>query len=111
MLLILRSRAAFSLLNGSFGSVRFFSEGTSPARGWRWPIGASRTIGWLFVAVDDPPPVPVCAMAAGAPISVSSAADIVSFVVIRFRILILLALKSAPIGPVREPRLLHNCGV
>jgi len=35
MLLILRSRAAFSLLSGSFGSLRFFSLGTSLARGWR----------------------------------------------------------------------------
>ena len=35
MLLILRSSAAFSLLSGSFGSLRFFSLGTSLARGWR----------------------------------------------------------------------------
>ena len=40
MLLILRSSAASSLLTGLFGSLRFFSFGTSPARGWRWPTGA-----------------------------------------------------------------------
>ena len=33
MLLILRSSAASSLFTGLFGSLRFFSLGTSPARG------------------------------------------------------------------------------
>src|SRR5712692_5456112 len=42
MLLILRSSAASSRLAGVFGLLRFFSDGTSSARGCRWPIGASR---------------------------------------------------------------------
>src|SRR3984893_13940359 len=44
-------------------------------------------------------------MAGRPPIKVSSAR-----VVISFRILILLALKNAPIAPAREPRSLRNCG-
>src|ERR1700681_3887949 len=44
-------------------------------------------------------------MAGRPPIRVSSA-----MVVISFRILILLALKNAPIAPAREPRSLRNCG-
>ena len=41
MPLIMRSSAAFSWLVGSFGSIRFFSEGTWSARGCRWPTGAA----------------------------------------------------------------------
>src|ERR1043166_3364436 len=82
MLLIFLSSRAFSLLSGSFGSLRFFSEGTSPARGGRWPIGAPR-IGCARVAPDDPLPLPVCA-SAGLPIRASTA-----IVVIRLRILLL----------------------
>src|ERR1700730_11320041 len=115
MLLILRSSAAFSLLNGSFGSFRFFSDGTWSARGWRCPIGASigasRTIGGFLAAGGDPP-VPVCANADGPPTRVSSA-----IVVISFRILILLTSKrnvtskrNASIAPARESRSLRNCG-
>src|SRR5258708_25826990 len=84
MLLIFLSRAAFSLLSGSFGSCRFFSLGTSPARGWRWPTGASRA-GAGFAAPGDPVLLPVCAIAAGLPSRASNA-----IVVIRFRILFLL---------------------
>src|ERR1700754_441342 len=84
MLLIFLSSKAFSLLSGSFGSFRFFSEGTSPARGWRCPLGASRA-GAGFVALVDPAPLPVCAIAAGLPIRASNA-----IVVIKFRISLLL---------------------
>src|SRR3954471_14307698 len=77
MLLILRSSAAFSLLSGSFGSLRFFSLGTSPARGWRWPTGA-----WTV----PPPPLPLppeffgtdedpCANASAPPIRTTSAVE------------------------------------
>src|SRR6267378_615462 len=79
MLLILRSSAASSRLTGSFGLLRFFSDGTSSARGCRWPIGASR-VGWgWFAAPDVPVLLPVCAIAAGAPIRASSAVDMISF--------------------------------
>jgi hypothetical protein len=43
MPLIMRSSAAFSWLTGSFGFIRFFSDGTWSTRGWRCPIGASGT--------------------------------------------------------------------
>src|SRR5882724_8452345 len=77
MLLILRSRAAFSLLSGSFGSLRFFSLGTSLARGWRWPSGAG--------IVDAPPPEffgtddDPCANASGPPIRTTSAIERIVF--------------------------------
>src|ERR1700759_35691 len=64
MLLIFLSRAASSLLMGSLGLPRFFSLGTSPARGWRWPIGACGRPPLLLA----PDPAPVWAMAVGAPI-------------------------------------------
>src|SRR5882672_9659177 len=84
MLLILRSRAAFSLLSGSFGSLRFFSLGTSPTRGWRWPTGAGITPPPPpppeFFGTDDDP----CANASGPPIRTTSAID-----KIVFRILVL----------------------
>src|ERR1700749_2524187 len=76
MLLIFLSRIASSLLMGSLGLPRFFSLGTSPARGWRWPIGASG-MPPLLVAPDDPEPV--WAMAVGAPIRIRSAIDIAVF--------------------------------
>src|ERR1700716_2981931 len=38
------SSAAFSWLTGSFGFIRFFSEGTWSARGWRCPAGAPGSI-------------------------------------------------------------------
>src|SRR5216683_4220460 len=41
MPLIVRSTAALSWFIGSFGFIRFFSEGTWSARGWRCPTGAS----------------------------------------------------------------------
>src|SRR5882724_2393787 len=41
MPLIIWSSAAFSWLIRSLGAIRFFSEGTSSARGWRCPTGAS----------------------------------------------------------------------
>src|SRR6185436_1106374 len=73
MLLILRSSARFSLLSGSFGSLRFFSLGTSLTRGWRWPTGACIT--------PPPPPPPEffgtdedpCANASAPPIRTISA--------------------------------------
>src|ERR1700694_5013783 len=43
---IMRSSAAFSWLSGSFGFIRFFSEGTWSARGWRCPTGASGSNCW-----------------------------------------------------------------
>src|SRR5215216_475898 len=83
MLLILRSRAAFSLLSGSFGSLRFFSLGTSLARGWRCPTGA-----WIvplppaplppppeFFGTDDAP----CANASAPPIRTISAIERIVF--------------------------------
>src|SRR5215207_10448967 len=79
MLLILRSSAAFSLLSGSFGSLRFFSLGTSPARGWRWPTGA-----WTVPPPPAPPPLPPeffgtdedpCANASAPPIRTTSAIE------------------------------------
>src|SRR4051794_5851031 len=82
MLLILRSSAAFSLLSGSFGSLRFFSLGTSLARGWRWPTGA-----WT---APPPPPLPPppeffetdedpCANASAPPIRTISAIERIVF--------------------------------
>src|SRR3954471_17550507 len=77
MLLILRSSAAFSLLKGSFGSLRFFSLGTSPTRGWRWPTGAC-------ITPPPPPPVPPeffgtdedpCANTSAPPIRTTSAIE------------------------------------
>src|SRR3954447_10268242 len=77
MLLILRSSAAFSLLKGSFGSLRFFSLGTSPTRGWRWPTGAC-------ITPPAPPPVPPeffgteedpCANTSAPPIRTTSAIE------------------------------------
>src|SRR5580693_5741003 len=91
MLLIFLSRAASSLLVGSFGLARFFSEGTSPARGWRWPTGASRTPVDGLAPGD---PVPVCAVAEGPAISARSAkvaidAVAIDLVVNSLRILLL----------------------
>src|ERR1700731_2226223 len=76
MLLIFLSRAASSLLMGSLGLPRFFSLGTSLRVGWRWPIGACGSPP-LLLAPDDP--VPVCAIAVGAPIRTRSAIDIAVF--------------------------------
>src|SRR4026207_1754028 len=79
MLLILRSRAAFSLLSGSFGSLRFFSLGRSLGRGCRCPPGP-----WItpppplppeFFETDDDP----CANASGPPIRTSSAIERIVF--------------------------------
>src|SRR5689334_15752389 len=75
MLLIFLSRSASSLLMESLGLPRFFSFGTSPARGWRWPIGACPTPP-LLLALD---PVPVWAIAVGAPVRASNAAKITDF--------------------------------
>src|SRR3984893_6891896 len=107
MLLILRSRAASSLLTGLFGSLRFFSGGTWSARGWRWPIGASRIICDWFVA---PPGAPVCASAIGPPIRAANAVIAIDLVVNVFRILPLPLSENAPIARDREHRSLHNCG-
>src|SRR6516165_71786 len=64
MLLIFLSSAWFSLLRGSLGSLRFFSSGTSVARGWRCPTGAGGTVPEDDdCPEDDPLPPPVCAMA------------------------------------------------
>jgi hypothetical protein len=47
----MRSSAAFSRLIES--SIGFFSEGTSSARGWRWPVGASpEAIAALSSSID-----------------------------------------------------------
>src|SRR4029077_10943631 len=84
MLVILRSRAAFSLLSGSFGSLRFFSSGTSPARGCRWPTGACTVGAGLseFFGTDDE----LCANALGQPIRIISAIDriVLRILVLRF---------------------------
>src|SRR5262245_55906985 len=71
MLLSFLSSVAFSLARKSVGLPRFFSSGTSAARGWRWPTGAGNTPPpppppELFTAVDEPPPL--WANPAGAPI-------------------------------------------
>src|SRR5215831_2582203 len=63
MLLIFLSSAWFSLLRGSLGSLRFFSLGTSDARGWRCPIGASGILPLMVSPVDIFLLFPVCAMA------------------------------------------------
>src|SRR5260370_39039142 len=107
MLLRLGSGGGFSLLSGSFGSLRFFSEGTSLARGWRWPIGASRGIADGFAAPGDPVLLPVCAIAAGPPTRASSARVGINFAVNNFGILLLLSQRNASIAPDREPRSLH----
>src|SRR3981189_1106972 len=44
MPLIMRATGVFCRFIGSFGFIRFFSEGTWSARGWRCPIGASGSI-------------------------------------------------------------------
>src|SRR5215831_10079295 len=75
MLLIFLSRIASSLFAGLFGSDRFFSFGTSLARGWRWPTGAGGTPP-LLVTVEVFPP---CAMAEGTPISTRSAIEMIVF--------------------------------
>src|SRR5260370_34464206 len=110
MLLRLGSGGGFSLLRGSFGSLRFFSEGTSLARGWRWPIGASRGIADGFAAPGDPVLLPVVAIAAGAPTRASSAMVGINFAVNNFRILLLPFQRNASIAPDRESRSLHNSG-
>jgi hypothetical protein len=46
MPLIMRSSATFSRLTGSFGVIRFFSEGTWSARGRRCPTAASGSNCW-----------------------------------------------------------------
>src|SRR5258708_6238809 len=74
MLLIFLSRAAFSLLSGSFGSFRFFSLGTSPARGWRWPTGA-----WTVGCAEFFGTVEPCANASGQTVRTISAADRIIF--------------------------------
>src|SRR3954470_8061164 len=75
MLLILRSSAAFSLLRGSFGSLRFFSLGTSPARGCRWPTGACIVppppLAPEFFGTDEDP----CANPSAPPIRTTSAIE------------------------------------
>src|SRR5882757_7531972 len=105
MLLILRSRAAFSLLKGSFGSLRFFSLGTSPTRGWRWPTGAC-------ITPPPPPPVPPeffgtdedpCANASAPQIRTTSA---IERIVVRILILPFAVFSTAP-----ARRSLRNCGV
>src|SRR5712671_1112834 len=96
MLLILRSRMAFSLLKGSFGSFRFFSLGTSPARGWRWPTGA-----WTVGCAEFFGTVEPCANASGQPVRTISATDRIIF-----RILVL-PFFIRIIAP--ERRSLHNC--
>src|SRR5436305_2047679 len=95
MLLIFLSRAASSLLAVLFGSLRFFSLGRSPARGWRWPIGACAGP-WFLTAVDDPPPV--CAMAVGTAIRIANA---VVMMVARIAVLPCSEeLSSRPVGDV-----------
>src|SRR5215813_3450582 len=78
MLLSFLSSVAFSLARKSVGLPRFFSSGTSAARGWRWPTGAGNTpppppAPEFFTAVDEPPPL--WANPAGAPIRSTSAID------------------------------------
>src|SRR5882724_4129416 len=70
MLLILRSSAASSLFIGLFGSLKFFSGGTSSTRGWRWPTGAGH--GPCFSDVGFAERLPVWAIAAGPSTSIRS---------------------------------------
>src|SRR6266567_8197371 len=86
MLLILRSRAASSLLTGLFGSLRFFSFGTSPARGWRWPTGASRGETDGFAAPEVPILFPLCATAADPPIRIRSDREAMVFFILLLRL-------------------------
>src|SRR3954449_7707613 len=79
MLLILRSSAAFSLLKGSLGSLRFFSLGTSPARGWRWPTGANGVDPEVAPPDVDPLWLPVCATAAPPSKTTSDTATMIFF--------------------------------
>src|SRR6267142_5866684 len=108
MLLILRSSAAASRLIGSSGLPRFFSDGTSLARGCRWPIGASRA-GWDWLAApdvpDDPVLLPVCATAIGPPNRTSIAIDMISL-----PISILHQQSNASTSHDQEPQSLRNCG-
>src|ERR1700692_276549 len=102
MLLIFLSRAASSLFTGLFGSLRFFSLGTSPARCWRWPTGAGTSgLSEFFGTVDDPP----CANASGPPIRTSSAIDRIIF-----RILVL-PFETHFIASAGERRYQRNSGV
>src|SRR5215203_2539307 len=100
MLLIFLSSRAFSLLRGSLGSFRILSDWSSPGRGWRWPIGASRWgWPWFFAAVEDPPLLLLCAIAAGPPIKTSNAANVITV-----RILFLHSIReNASIAPGRVP--------
>src|SRR5712664_3778780 len=82
MPLIVRSTAALSWFIGSFGFIRFFSEGTWSARGWRCPTGASGSNCWSeFVdggaAVFREPAV--CAIAAEVSTSASNATVLINF--------------------------------
>src|SRR5215475_12230296 len=81
MLLIFLSSTASSLLIGSLGLERFFSLGTSLARGWRWPIGASGIPPPLVA--PGPPGLLLCAIAAGEPISIRSAIEMIAFFMLR----------------------------
>jgi hypothetical protein len=82
---MMRSTAAFCWFVGSSGFIRFFSEGTWSARGWRCPTGASGSNGWSeFIdgaAAGSPEPAD-CAIAAEVPTRASNA-----IVVINFRIM------------------------
>src|SRR3954462_6121332 len=101
MLLIFLSRAAFSLLTASFGSLRFFSFGTSPARGWRWPTGAWTDDLSEFFGTDEDP----CANASGTTNRTNSATD---RIICRFLVLPLgFCRRLLFIAPERRP--VRNC--
>jgi hypothetical protein len=82
MPLIMRSTAALSWFIGSFGFIRFFSEGTWSARGWRCPTGASGSNCWSeFIdegAAGFREPA-VCAIAAAAMCGCGSGAILEAF--------------------------------
>ena len=92
MLLILRSRAAFSLLSGSFGSLRFFSLGTSLSarlamtdRRLHHPAAPPPLAPEFFETDEDP-----CANASAPPIRATSAIEriVVRILVLPFCILL-----------------------
>jgi hypothetical protein len=85
----MRSSAAFSWLTGSFGFMRFFSEGTWSARGWRCPTGASESICWSeFIdgaAAGFRGPAG-CAIAAEPSTRASNAIVVINFLILGLRV-------------------------
>ena len=110
MPLIMRSSAAFSWLIGSFGLIRFFSEGTWSARGWRCLTGASGSICWSEFAYGgaarfrEPAG---CAIAAEPSTRASNAIVVINFLIMGLRVGTLPYRSS--IAKLRQASLLFRC--